>query len=478
MAFSRFLIAVLLLPVSVSSQSQAAFPLKQSDDKRYLIDQNNRPFPILGRTAWFIISLPDTSLHHFIDNTLAHGHNAIEMSVITHWQMGNHAPFDANYNMPFLKTIIGDNWGGHLTYKNFRTESPDLLTPNEAYWRHVDSLLAYCESKGILVLMFPCYVGYSSDKEDQGWMKELVANGPVKDSTYGAWFANRYKNRKNILWMLLGDKGQYTPEQAAAEAALIKGLKSVKGQQSTQYSAEAQSGENAADNLQFGNEMTMNGSYSWDRHAPIPYVTRKAYAHEPVMPSFLLEEPYDEEGPDGNDYNPNAIQPVRRFQWWGWLNTIGGYMSGNGYIWQFVDGVWQQHLNTQAALDMKRMNAFIRSIHWWQLVPGGLNNMPALIMNNTADTADSFVAADATRDGSLFIAYIPPAHNGSIVVNMQPLQKKLFAYWFDPTSAKYIPAAKEPLADKNEMTFAPPHKNSRNENDWVLLLMKQKQNAE
>ncbi len=465
-----FSVTVLCLFQCIFLQAQVAFPLKQSEDKRYLVDQNDQPFPILGRTAWFIISLPDTSLHHFIDNTIAHGHNAIEMSVITHWLMGNHAPYDANFQLPFLKTVTGDNWNGNFVYKDFRTESPDLLTPNEAYWKHVDSLLAYCEAKGILVLMFPAYVGYSSDKEDQGWMKELVANGPAKDSAYGAWFANRYKNRKNILWMLLGDKGRFTPEEAAAEAALIKGLKSVEQQQSTQYTAESQSGENAADNPQFGNEMTMNGSYSWDRHVPIPYITRKAYAHQPVLPSFLLEEPYDEEGPDGNDYNPNAIQPVRRFQWWGWLNTVGGYMSGNGYVWQFVDGIWQQHINTQAALDMMRMNAFIRSIHWWQLVPGGLNKMPELILNNTADTADAFVSADATRDGSLFVAYIPPAHGGSIIVYTQPLQKKLFGYWLDPTNAQYIPVTEKLTTGKPTIEFTPPHKNSKGENDWVLLL--------
>jgi hypothetical protein len=474
MRFSKIICIAVLFSCIISARSQVKFPLKKSKDKRYLVDQDNKPFPILGRTAWYIISLPDTSLHHFIENTLSHGHNTIEMSVITHWPMGNHAPFDANYNTPFLKTVSGDNWNGNLVHKDFMKESADLLTPNETYWQHVDSLLAYCESKGILVLMFPGYVGYSSEKEDQGWMKELVANGPVKDSIYGAWIALRYKQRKNIVWMLLGDKGKYAPEQAAAEAALIKGLKSIPQLQSTEYSAESQSGENAADNLQFGNEMTLNGSYSWDRYVSIQFITRKAYAHQPVMPAFLLEEPYDEEGPDGNNYNPNAIQPVRRFQWWGWLNTIGGYVSGNGYVWQFVDGIWQQHLNTNAALDMMRMNAFIKSLPWWQLVPGGMNQMPELIINNAPDTSDVFIAADANRNGTLFIAYIPPAHNGSVVINTQPLQKYLNAYWFDPTNAQYIPAKKEMLNSGKQARFIPPHKNSSNQEDWILFLTKEK----
>ncbi|MGH2563701.1 MAG: DUF4038 domain-containing protein, partial [Ginsengibacter sp.] len=139
--------------ISLTPRAQVAFPLKISSDKRYLADQHNRPFPILGRTAWFIISLPETGFKYFIDNTLQHGYNAIEMSVITHWQMGNHAPFDAQNNAPFLKRLDGKDWDGNLKFNNPANQLPDFLTPNEAYWKHVDELLAYCETKGILVLM-------------------------------------------------------------------------------------------------------------------------------------------------------------------------------------------------------------------------------------------------------------------------------------------------------------------------------------
>ena len=118
-----------------------------------------------------------------------------------------------------------------------------LSTPNEKYWKEVDELLAWCESKGILVFMFPGYVGYSSEKEEQGWMKELVANGSKTEQilVHGLPGATGTE-KKNIVWMLLGDKGKYTEEQAKAEAALIRGLKMVEGQQSVQYTAESHSG--------------------------------------------------------------------------------------------------------------------------------------------------------------------------------------------------------------------------------------------
>ena len=108
--------------------------------------------------------------------------------------------------------------------------------------------------------------------------------------------------------------------------------------------------------------MTLNGCYTWELDIPVPNLARRAYSHHPTMPAFLLEEPYDEEGPDGNNYNPNATQPVRRFQWSGWLSTIGGYISGSGYARQFVDLIWKEHLDKQNTQDMGRLNR-IHSVH-------------------------------------------------------------------------------------------------------------------
>ncbi|HLK29885.1 MAG TPA: DUF4038 domain-containing protein [Puia sp.] len=472
-SYQRLLLIIFLLVSASNGHAQVVLPLKVSSNHRYLVDQKNKPVPILGRTAWFIISQPESGYKKFIDNTIEHGHNAIEMSAITHWPMGNHSPFNGNGDIPFLKRLDGTDWNGKLVYTSINAEGPDFISPNEKYWKYLDDFILYCDSKNMLVFMFPGYVGY--DGGDQGWLREMVANGTKKTEAYGAWIANRYKNRKNIVWMLLGDFSKLNNEQKAAEAALIKGLKSVKGQQSIQYSAESHSGENSAEHPDFGNEMTLNGSYTWELKFPVPSVARRAYAYQPAMPSFLLEEPYDEEGPDGNNYNPNATQPVRRFQWWGWLSTIEGYISGNGYVWQFVDPVWEQHLNTQAALDMMRLNNFVKSIDWWKLIPSGLNGMKTLIVDeNNIDTLASYVSAAVSADGSLLVAYIPPAHNGNINVDMTVLKGKVYARWFDPTNATYINVSDAPYHNKGMHTFSVPGKNSVGEKDWVLVIKAKK----
>jgi hypothetical protein len=189
------------------------------------------------------------------------------------------------------------------------------------------------------------------------------------------------------------------------------------------------------------------------------------------MPTFLLEEPYDEEGPDGNGYNPSATQPVRRFQWGGWLSSTGGYISGNGYVWTFTTG-WKNHLNTQGAQDMARLNAFIRSIAWYNLVPSGLGGMKTLITAGGSSPASSdYVPAAATPDGSLLVAYIQPAHSGSITVDLTAMSGTARARWFNPTTAAYTTIGT--FANTGASTFTPPGNNGTGYSDWVLILDKQ-----
>ena len=251
------------------------------------------------------------------------------------------------------------------------------------------------------------------------------------------------------------------------ESALLTGLKSVTGQQSVFFSAEWDSESIATDQATFGASMTLNGVYSWT--GDVNNHGRRAYAYSPVEPAFLLEEPYDEEGPDGNGVNGSATQPVRRFQWWGWLSTIGGYISGNGYVWPFNAPAWRNHLDTQGSRDMARLNAFMGSIAWYKLVPSGLSGMRTLITAGGSSVSSSdYVAAAATPDGTLLVAYVPPAHSGSITVDMAAMSGPTRARWFDPTSAAYTTIGTG-LTNTGTRSFTPPGNNSAGAKDWVLV---------
>src|SRR6266571_8571796 len=110
-------LAILVLGTSLICSAQTpVFPLKKSTNSRYLVDQKNTPIPILGRTAWFVISLSVSDYKTFISNTVSHGYNSIEMQAINHDPRGNNPPFNGNGDIPFLKRLNGSDWNGSLVY--------------------------------------------------------------------------------------------------------------------------------------------------------------------------------------------------------------------------------------------------------------------------------------------------------------------------------------------------------------------------
>ncbi|HEX2784516.1 MAG TPA: DUF4038 domain-containing protein [Ilumatobacteraceae bacterium] len=455
---------------ATTTTTTSLFPLSLSSNHRYLVDRTGAPFPIMGRTAWFITSLTSADYHTFIDDTVAKGYNSIEFHVINHDGRGKNPPYNGIGDLPFLKNLNGGTYTGILADQGGYSSglAPDFTTPNPTFWSYVDGLLDYAASKNMAVFMFPAYVG-AGGGNSQGWMTEMTANGQAKMQTYGAFLADRFKNRGNIVWMMGGDYGHFNTSQLATENGLLAGLKSVSGQ-STFFSAEWDSAVNGTDQPDLGSQMTLNSVYDWGGN--IYDQGRKGYSHSPTEPAFLLEEPYDQEGPDGNGVNPYATQPTRRFQWWGWLESVGGYISGNGYLWPFQSG-WQSHLNTQTAQDMARLNSFMQSYHWYDLVPSGLGGMKNLVAagggaggGNNATA----VAASATPDGNLLIAYVPPAHSGSVTIDMTALSGSVTARWYDPTNGTYSTVSGSPLTNTGTKAFTPPGNNSAGQTDWVLVL--------
>ena len=93
--------------------------------------------------------------------------------------------------------------------------------------------------KGLLCFLFPGYAGAAGTPE--GWMVELVANGSAKMQLQGAFIANRYKTRGNIVWVLGGDCGtggsNFTAQKLLVEQAMLGGVNSVAGQASLNFSA-------------------------------------------------------------------------------------------------------------------------------------------------------------------------------------------------------------------------------------------------
>ncbi len=454
------------VPTVLHAAGFVTYPLVASGDHRYLQDQSGQPFPILGRVAWDIPSLSLSDYQLFVDDTVAKGFNAILLNFLD--RDGYNAPFDGNNQLPFIKKLDGTVWDGSMA----AGVNPDYTTPNETYWQHIDGMLDYASQKGLLCLVFPSYVGQNGNLT-AGWMQPMTSNGPTRMSAYGAFLANRYKTYGNLVWMLGGDYGSppasFSAPELAVEQALLSGLKSVAGQQSVNFSADwaGDSIYTSQTDATLKAAGTLQGAYTWNS---VSEWCRSGYAATPAMPAYLVEGPYDEEGPDGTDDNPGATQPVRRFQWWSVLSSIGGYVTGNGYVWKFMPGIWNNHLNTQGAQDMARLNAFVRSIAWYHLVPSGLNGMKTIITaGGSSVTASDYVAAAADPAGTLLVAYVPPDHTGTITVDMTVMGGAARARWFNPATAAYTLISSS-LANTGTYTFTPPGDNGSWYTDWVLVL--------
>ena len=143
--------------------------------------------------------------------------------------------------------------------------------------------LAYCESKGILVFLFPAYVGAGA--ATRAGCRRWWRTAPAKMQSYGAWIATRYKNQKNLVWMMGGDMG--TPPDAfnAAQTA-VESCAAYRPQERAGAAVHAvQRGvglrsRSRRTRQRFGASMTLNGAYSWS--GDVNSQGRRAYAHSPV----------------------------------------------------------------------------------------------------------------------------------------------------------------------------------------------------
>lgn len=409
------------------------FPVVSHASGRYLLDSNGQPFPILGRTAWGLQTISPTDRAIFLDDTVAKGFTAVEFQIPGHLPNIFNNPLDGGGNLPFNSRLDTTSWDG-----TFSGSLPDMTTPNSSFWSFADGVISDCLSRNLLALKFPAYLGIGGS---EGWKDVMTANGSTKTQAYGAFVANRYKPQPNIVWMTAGDTGSGFTE----ELDLITGLKSVTGQQSLHFSAERQGGSVSTDGTGvLGTTMTLNGAYGWPDAIAM---CRKAYTHGGI-PAFLLEEPYDQEGPDGNNINTIATQPVRRWEWWGTLETIGGYVAGNGYIWRFAPSGtlpdsdnWKSHLNTRGAQDLAILNSFWKSVNWWTLVPSGQASMRTLIPSGSGIVdSDTYISAACASDGSFMLAYRPPGHSGGFTADLRSLDvagRGIRGRWLNPTTGAF-----------------------------------------
>ena len=135
-----------------------AFPLKPSKNRRYLVDQRNTPFLVVGDSPQAMIgnlSVQDAAA--FIANRKAAGFNALWINLLCVTYTGCRDD--------------GTTFDGIAPF----TTPGDLSTPNPAYFARADAIIRLAAKAGIVVFLNPIETG--------GWLTVLQSNGAGEGSS-------------------------------------------------------------------------------------------------------------------------------------------------------------------------------------------------------------------------------------------------------------------------------------------------------
>jgi hypothetical protein len=441
------------------TKSDVAFPLKASQNARYLVDQNGRPFRIQGDAAWsYIANLSLAEMDTYLADRVGRGFSAILANLIEH-KFAVRAPQNRRGDFPFTS----HNEGAY-----------DFSTPNEAYFAYADAALDKAEQAGLLVLLDVMFLGYQGS--DHGWWTELVNNTNTREKcyAYGKFIGARYKQRTNVMWIFGGD---YTPPGGSeGEARLLEIYRGVRDAGATQLVSAHIFDKLSTDWTHFAPFIQANALYA---SGPDIYKAgRTAIERSPALPAFLLESGYEAEG-----WSPGDPATIRAGLWWAQLSSVGGVFFGHRDIWAFQTDTWstpykfgsqrwQLSLDTEGSRTVRHMASLLRTLPWYDLLPSEQAGMKRLVVNGEGTMGGGeYVVSAATADGRALLAYLPPAGSWSrrIEIDMSALKGKVSAAWWDPTNGASTPIPGD-LPTGGPHSFTSPGNNSAKGHDWLLVL--------
>jgi hypothetical protein len=438
--------ALLCAFAAAQAAAQPAYPLKQSANGRYLVDQMNVPFMIVGDSPQaLVVNISEADAALFFTNRKARGFNSMWINLLcTTYTRGRSNGSTLDGILPFTNKIPS-------------TSFYDLTTPNEAYFAHVDRIVNLAAQQGLQVMLDPIETG--------GWLTTMLANGTVKCRAYGQYLGNRYKNFPNIIWFSGNDFQTWqTANNDAVVTAVALGIKDM----DTNHIHTIELNylvSSSLDDPNWSPVVRLNAAYTY---YPTYAQLLKDYNRASFMPNFMVEANYEFENLAG----PVTTAPIlRKQEYWTLLSGAAGQLYGNRYTWQFTNG-WQNFLDTPGAIQMSYLKALFEPRAWYNLVPD---------TNHTAVTggygtysvtgtvsANDYATAARTADGTLVMVYLPALR--TLTVDMSKLSGPAAAQWYDPARGSYVQISGSPFTNSGARNFTPPGNNGDGDGGWVLLL--------
>ena len=429
--FAIVLLTGMLLSPKAYGQSYS-YPLKLSNNSRHLVDQSGKPFFWMGDSAWSLIaqlSREDAAL--FLEDRRQKGFSVVMASLIEH-QFSSNPPRNYYGTLPFS----GQNF----------------TTPNESYFAHADYVISQAAQRGIIVLLFPLYLGYGCGS--QGWCAEVASASMSDMRAWGRYVGNRYRNYDNIVWAIGGDTDPTPVRDKVRE--FVNGVRD----NDTRHLFTTHNQPESFAITPWPNESWLNINNVYSYSYSLYQYCAIAYNRSPVMPFFLLESTYE------NEHGATAVQ-LRMQAYWPPLTGGIGSIFGNCPIWHFGSAAswcgstnWKGQLSSPGSVSMMYVQKLFTSREWHLLVPD---------LNHTAMTAgygswgdSSYVTAALTSNGHTLIAYLTSSRQ--VTVDMSKISgTQARGWWYKPADGTTTPIGV--FATSGSRGFTPP-----SSGDWVLVV--------
>ncbi len=445
--------------IGLAPASAADLPrLKVSENRRFLVETDGKPFFWLGDTAWEIFHRLDRdNANHYLDNRARLGFTVIQAVAI--------AEFDG-HTVP--------NPYGHLPLVDLDPARPAVKDgPDNDYWDHVDFIVDRANAKGLFIGFLPTWGRYWHDRVKDG--KPLFT--PRNAEIYGEWLGRRYKD-KALIWILGGDRGVDNDEQREIIRKMAQGLRKGDGgaHLMTFHPPGGQGSSTWFHNddwLDFNMRQNGHGPEFTDHYSK----THDDYARSPVKP-VLDGEPIYEDHPisfNAKKLGHSISADVRRAFYWDLFTGAFGHTYGHHSVWQMWTPdrqpindpllPWKEAVDQPGAAQVGIGRRLMESRPFLARVPDDSVIVPDRV--STAVPGAGRYRYVATRDASGTYAFVyAPVGRGFTVRLDKIAGERVRACWFNPRNGESTVIGV--YLNKGEHRFIPPDRGEQL--DWVLVL--------
>lgn len=449
------LLSFILLVTWAANAQQINGPIQIHPDQRFLKTAEGQPFFWMADTAWELFHrLDENQATYYLDTRKDQGFNVVQAVVLAELD-GIHTP-NANGDSPFLNL---ENW-----------------EYNEAYFRHVDRILDLALARGIHIALLPTW-GDKLFKNSWGIGPEIFT--PTTAYSYGKWIGTRYKDRKNLIWVLGGDRNpREDSEDIEVWNQMAKGI------------LETQNPENPILITYHPQPTEPGGSSNWFHQADWLDFNMHQTGHCPNQATYvkiaqdlalaphkptLDGEPMYEEHPkcfNAKELGYSEATDIRKIMYWNVFTGAAGQTYGCHAVWQMYDldkspinaplKPWYKSLDLEVANQVKHLKNLMLSRPFFDRIPD-----QSLIADDQLNDS-TFATATRDKNGSYAFFYFPTGKPTTI--NLESLSGSTFKLtWMDPRTGVEFPEKDEnSITVKENLLITPP--STGRGNDWVLLV--------